>query len=146
MGIYFIGWDITHHFCFAFYLKLFQIWSSGTCSNQLLYSFYMLLSCSKGFLTSWSHKMFQFHEVFFHKVFFPLLALDSTTDLRSLGSFYWKIVFTMLLLLLLSLQSCPTLCDPKDSSPPGSPVLGILQGRTLEARTLEWVATSFSNA
>ena len=40
-----------------------------------------------------------------------------------------------------SLQSCPTLCDPLDSSPPGSPVPGILQ-----ARTLEWVAMSFSNA
>ena len=40
-----------------------------------------------------------------------------------------------------SLQSCPTLCDPIDSSPPGSPLPGILQ-----ARTLEWVAISFSNA
>ena len=40
-----------------------------------------------------------------------------------------------------SLQSCPTLCNPTDSSPPGSPVPGILQ-----ARTLEWVAISFSNA
>ena len=40
-----------------------------------------------------------------------------------------------------SLQLCPTLCDPIDSSPPGSPVPGILQ-----ARTLEWVAVSFSNA
>ena len=40
-----------------------------------------------------------------------------------------------------SLQSCPTLCDPIDSSPPGSPVPGILQ-----ARTLKWVAISFSNA
>ena len=39
------------------------------------------------------------------------------------------------------LQSCPTLCDPIDGSPPGSPVPGILQ-----ARTLEWVAMSFSNA
>ena len=39
-----------------------------------------------------------------------------------------------------SLQSCPTLCDPLDSSPPGSPVPGILQ-----ARTLEWVAIAFSN-
>ena len=38
-----------------------------------------------------------------------------------------------------SLQSCPTLCDPIDGSPPGSPVPGILQ-----ARTLEWVAISFS--
>ena len=40
-----------------------------------------------------------------------------------------------------SLQSCPTLCDPIDGSPPGSPVPGILQ-----ARTLEWIAISFSNA
>ena len=40
-----------------------------------------------------------------------------------------------------SLQSCPTLGDPIDGSPPGSPVPGICQ-----ARTLEWVAISFSNA
>ena len=40
-----------------------------------------------------------------------------------------------------SLQSCPTLCNPRDGSPPGSPVPGILQ-----ARTLEWVVISFSNA
>ena len=40
-----------------------------------------------------------------------------------------------------SLQSCPTLCHPIDGSPPGSPVPGILQ-----ARTLEWIAISFSNA
>ena len=40
-----------------------------------------------------------------------------------------------------SLQSCPTLCDPRDGSPPGSLIPGILQ-----ARTLEWVAISFSNA
>ena len=40
-----------------------------------------------------------------------------------------------------SLQSCPTVCDPTDGSPPGSPVPGILQ-----TRTMEWVAISFSNA
>ena len=40
-----------------------------------------------------------------------------------------------------SLQLCPTLCNPIDGSPPGSPIPGILQ-----ARTLEWVAISFSNA
>jgi len=40
-----------------------------------------------------------------------------------------------------SLQLCPTLCNPIDGSPPGSPVPGILQ-----ARTLEWVAISFSSA
>ena len=39
-----------------------------------------------------------------------------------------------------SLQSCPTLCDPIDGSPPGSPVPGVLHG------TLEWVAISFSSA
>ena len=41
----------------------------------------------------------------------------------------------------VSLQSCPTLCDPIDGSLPGSPVPGILQ-----VRTLEWAAISFSNA
>ena len=40
-----------------------------------------------------------------------------------------------------SCQLCPTLCDPIDGSPPGSPIPGILQ-----ARTMEWVAISFSNA
>ena len=40
-----------------------------------------------------------------------------------------------------SLQLCPTLCNPTDSSPPGSPIPGILQ-----ARTLEWIAISFSSA
>ena len=40
-----------------------------------------------------------------------------------------------------SLQLCPTMCDPIDSSPPGFPIPGILQ-----ARTLEWVAISFFNA
>ena len=44
-------------------------------------------------------------------------------------------------MLLKSLQACPTLCDPMDSSPQGSSVLGILQ-----ARILEWFAISFSNA
>ena len=49
--------------------------------------------------------------------------------------------FRLLLLLLLSRFSCVRLCDPIDGSPPGSAIPGILQ-----ARTLEWVAISFSNA
>ena len=62
----------------------------------------------------------------------------------------WSEVATIGIWLLLqiappaaakSLQSCPTLCDPIDGSPPGSPVPGILQ-----AKTLEWVAIAFSNA
>ena len=49
--------------------------------------------------------------------------------------------YRQMLRYVKSLQSCPTLCDPIDGSLPGSPVPGILQ-----ARTLEWVAISFSNA
>ena len=59
---------------------------------------------------------------------------------------YWAWVLQLLKPAYLaaaakSLQSCPTLCDPIDGRPPGSPVPGILQ-----ARTLEWVVISFSNA
>ena len=53
----------------------------------------------------------------------------------------WHITVVFAVAAAKSLQSCPTLCDPIDDSPPGSPVPGILQ-----AKTLEWVAISFSNA
>ena len=53
----------------------------------------------------------------------------------------WTTAFILHTAAAKSLQSCPTLCNPMDGSPPGSPVPGILQ-----ARTLEWVAISFSNA
>ena len=66
--------------------------------------------------------------------------------MSSLISFISVIIFYVQFFCLLaaaakSLQSCLTLCDPIDGSPPGSPIPGILQ-----ARTLEWVAISFSNA
>ena len=56
---------------------------------------------------------------------------------------FWAIKFTYFenYAAAKSLQLCPTLCDPIDGSPPGSPVPGILQ-----ARTVEWAAISFSNA
>ena len=54
---------------------------------------------------------------------------------------YQRETYTAAAAAAKSLQSCPTLCDPIDGSPPGSPVPGILQ-----ARTLGWVAISFSNA
>ena len=54
---------------------------------------------------------------------------------------YLFLLFHLITAAAKSLQSCPTLCDPIDCSPPGSPVPGILQ-----ARALEWVAISFSNA
>ena len=67
-----------------------------------------------------------------------LLPLNSVCKVHSHCSIYQYFVPSA---AAKSLQSCPTLCDPRDSSPPGSPVLGILQ-----ARTLEQVAISFSNA
>ena len=62
---------------------------------------------------------------------------------NKLGDWYWHIhaaAAAAAAAAAKSLQSCPTLCDPIDGSPPGSPVPGILQ-----ARKLEWVAISFSN-
>ena len=56
-------------------------------------------------------------------------------------SITWISYITAVAAAAKSLQSCPTLCDPIDGSPPGSPVPGILQ-----ARTLEWVSIPFSNA
>ena len=59
-----------------------------------------------------------------------------------LGNWGWMCIHTAAAAAAAKLlQSCPTLCDPTDGSPPGSPIPGILQ-----ARTLEWVAISFSNA
>ena len=59
----------------------------------------------------------------------------------SVGSAQAQVVPLLVAAAAKSLQSCPTLCDPIDGSPPGSPVPGILQ-----ARALEWVTISFSNA
>ena len=57
------------------------------------------------------------------------------------GRFFYSAAAAAAAATAKSCQSCPTLCDPIDGSPPGSPVPGSLQ-----ARTLEWVAISFSNA
>ena len=64
--------------------------------------------------------------------------LQKTTKKEQVGM---KVNTTTTTTITTSLQSCPTLCDPTDGSPPGSPVPGILQ-----TRTLKWVAISFSNA
>ena len=66
----------------------------------------------------------------------PVLQANALTS-EPAGKFYYITAAAA----AKSLQSCPTLCDPIDGSPPGSPVPGILQ-----ARTLEWLAISFSNA
>ena len=70
----------------------------------------------------------------------PALQADSLlTELQ--GKIWYAAAAAAAAAAAKSLQSCTTLCDPRDGSPPGSPVLGILQ-----ARTLEWFAISFSNA
>ena len=67
------------------------------------------------------------------------IVISPTQDLLERGHFVWLLLDR--LAAAKSLQLCPTLCDPIDSSPSGSPIPGILQ-----ARTLEWVAISFSIA
>ena len=71
----------------------------------------------------WGHKISVYLKGFFFQKLFLLLPFIATAA------------------AVKSLQSCPTLCDPIDGSPPSFPVPGILQ-----ARTLEWVVISFSNA
>ena len=84
----------------------------------------------------------------------PIFLGDKSNDLRvpitttKKGPFVCRTLMegqvtdrTVIAAAAKSRQSCPTLCDPKDGSPPGSPVPGILQ-----ARTLEWAAISFSSA
>ena len=69
------------------------------------------------------------------------IALTIWTFVSKVMSLLFNMLSRIYAAAAKSLQSCLTLCDPIDSSPPGSPVPGILQ-----ARTLEWVAISFSNA
>ena len=80
-----------------------------------------------------------------HIFFLPCKFCDQVLTLR-VGNVDWEeryagVQTTNAAAAAKSLQSCPTLCNPIDGSPLGSPVPGILQ-----ARTLEWVAISFSNA
>ena len=67
-----------------------------------------------------------------------ICILHTYTNIFRINSYKWTYSIPAAAKLL---QSCPTLCDPIDGSPPGSPIPGILQ-----ARTLEWVAISLSNA
>ena len=82
-----------------------------------------------------------------HPIGGPRKVVRCTSQKRGVGGRYkvgshWlTYVFKTHAAAAKSLQSCPTLCDPIDGSPPGFPIPGILQ-----ARTLEWVAISFSNA
>ena len=97
------------------------------------------------------------HTIHYHAILLPLTSRISTLTWQCpctwphleealhlsilFGDFFPYIPVFPAAAAAKSLQLCPTLCDPIDGSPPGSPVPGILQ-----ARTLEWVAISFSNA
>ena len=70
-----------------------------------------------------------------------VFLLGSGSSLWSLNQIFYCLYVTHAAAAAKLRQSCPTLCDPIDGSLPGSPIPGILQ-----ARTLEWVAISFSNA
>ena len=75
------------------------------------------------------------------RLFAPSKAASKLLDFNSKAPSNHPSCHLYMVATAKSLQSCLTLCDPIDSSPPGSPVPGILQ-----ARTLEWVAISFSKA
>ena len=87
-----------------------------------------------------------FSRALFHPGLFSTLGLTRITCISCIGRqilYHWSPLGSPwgVAAAAKSLQLCPTLCDPIDGSPPGSPVPGILQ-----ARTLEWVAISFSSA
>ena len=69
------------------------------------------------------------------------IALTRRTFVDKVMSLLFNMLSAAAAAAAKSLQSCPTLCDPIDGSPPGFPIPGILQ-----ARTLEWVAIAFFNA
>ena len=88
--------------------------------------------------------------ILWHSAFFIVqLSHPYVTTGKTIALTIWTFVGKVMSLLFntlsaaatKSLQSCPTLCGPRDSSPPGTPIPGTLQGRTLE-----WVAISFSDA
>ena len=91
-------------------------------------------------IETWGEKVIFLHGLWFSTGQFPINAVSSLSFcwMTAQNSISYRLIVDIAAKLL---QSCLTLCDPIDGSPPGSPVPGILQ-----ARTLEWVAISFSNA
>ena len=85
--------------------------------------------------------MTDFHAVHLECFRYGITFAAVLFDFHFRMSIYFKILHLTYAAAAKPLQSCPTLCDPIDGGPPGSPVPGILQ-----ARILEWVAISFSNA
>ena len=143
-------------FCLFFCLLYFSYLLSKTmgCFSGCLMSSAGIQKLFCGFYSSFKCS---FDEFVGEKVVSPSYSsaiIGPSPFLHFLCLLHWQTGFCFVLFLSLapprkafaaaatkSLQSCPTLCDSIDGSPPGSPIPGILQ-----ARTLEWVAISFSNA
>ena len=106
-------------------LILCRDWLWFSCNSHILFSEFMI-SGSDFFNERWKYN---------YKINYNYLTLGIFSDTGE------RLTTAFAAAAAKSLQSCPTLCDPIDSSPAGSPIPGILQ-----ARTLEWVAISFSNA
>ena len=116
-------------------------------SNSYFFAFilidFQLLFCSVeysllGFFSTWASRIIPFLDILFSTNHYPLRV--------GVSSWFWNKPSFLLAAAAAAaaaklLQSCLTLCNPIDSSPPGSPIPGIIQ-----ARTLEWVAISFSSA
>ena len=109
-----------------------------------------LLSCIQLFVTPWTAarqsslaitKSQSLLKLIYIELVMPFNHLILCRPLLLYSIFHSIRIFSNAAAAATSLQSCPTRCDPRDGSPPGSPVPGILQ-----ARILEWVAISFSNA
>ena len=132
--------------CFLTCIQISQEADQVVWYSRLFQNFpqFIVIHTVKGFGIVNKAEVDIFLELLFYLDVGNLVTGSSTFSKSSLN--IWK--FTVHILLkpaaaaaAKSLQSCPTLCDPIDGSPPGSPV-----PRSLQARTLEWVAISFSNA
>ena len=137
----------SYFFCLFFFFFFECISHSGHACNFLIpQCMYIVTSERNNFPKKLSPN-------FFHKFWCSIVYLNSKLFVRDCSGFFiciamflrnvvcFSILSELLLLLLLSRFSRVRLCDLTDGSPPGSPVPGILQ-----ARTLEWVGISFSNA
>ena len=136
---------------------LFNFWLFGPYHD--IYCYFFQFKYMLGFFSSWNllrHNLWPSRKMYPSPPTFSNLPLTLSSEIRSVvsyslwphglsGSFFHGILWARILAAATtaakSLQSCPTLCDPIDGSPPGYPIPGILQ-----ARTLEWVAISSSNA
>ena len=108
----------------------------------LAFSTTLILLTFSHFILGSQDTLFQLFLSVWLVLLFPLQALSSQAAVKFLEGCIKRCLYLLVIAAAAkSHQSCPTLCDPIDGSPPGSPVPGILQ-----ARTLEWVAISFSNA